>query len=585
MDATEAQDVKRVFGDIVRYIQQGQPTVAEALARETLRRHPNEPNVLRVLGVALMRQGKVAEAEQPLVTSTKIAPELAAGHEQLGTVLAALGKLPIAEEALLTALKLDPKMKTVYSKLARVQAMLGKSDEAQKSWDRMFELNPNWKNLQDALAFQQEGKSDEAKALVREILTKEPDNINALHVMGGLQIADKAFNDAEALLRRAVELAPDFAVAWSTLGVALKEQSKFPEAIDSMEHAIALDPMNPDWQNNLGNIYLTSGQEDKAQGSFEKCLEIRPNHAGALLSLGHVQKTLGFQDAAIKTYRKCAAVRPDLGEIFWSLANLKTFRFEPEEIELMKTQVDSGSLEDESEVNFCFSLGKSYEDTKDYDQAFAYYRRGNEKKRMNVHHDPVEFTCAIDAISETMTPGLFDKLKGVGYEDPAPILVVGLPRSGSTLIEQILSSHSQVDGTAELPDLQRIALKTGANRSDGMKYPASLLDTPEELFQELGKEYIETTSRHRQGGAFFVDKMPNNFPHIGFLHLILSNAKVIDARRHPLDSCFGTYKQLFARGQTFSYDLFDLAEYYKNYMRIMEHWDEVLPGKVFACAI
>lgn len=580
MQASEAQAVKRQFEQMVQAIQQGRPGQAEALARQTLKTFPNEPNILRVLGVALMRQGKVAEAEKPLETSVKIAPELAAGHEQYGTVLATLGRFEEAERSLIQSLKLNPKAKTVYSKLARVQAMQGRSEDAQKSYARMFELNPRWQKLQDAMDHQGKGENEQAHKIVKEVLRDEPDNVNALHVMGGLLNVDKAHNDAEAVLRRAVELAPDFAVAWSTLAVSLKEQSKYAEAVDCMEKAISLDPMNPEWHHNLGNIYLTSGNEEKALGAFRETLKIRPRHPGALLSLGHVLKTLGDQTEAIEAYRKCADVKPELGEIFWSMANLKTFRFEPDEVALMERQVDSGQIEDESEVNFCYALGKSYEDAKDYDRAFEYYKRGADKKRMMVHYDPVEFTCAVDAIMETMTPELFKKLKGVGLQDPAPILVVGLTRSGSTLIEQILSSHSKVDGTAELPDLQRVAISSGINRSDGLKYPASVMDTPEEIFAELGRDYIESTRRHRQGAEFFTDKMPNNFSHIGFLHLILPNAKVIDARRHPLDSCFGTFKQLFARGQHFSYDLFDLAEYYKNYVRLMDYWDEVLPGKV-----
>jgi len=289
---------------------------------------------------------------------------------------------------------------------------------------------------------------------------------------------------------------------------------------------------------------------------------------------------MGDQDDAIRAYRAAAKARPDLGEIYWSLANLKTFRFDPDEVEIMQTQLGSGKLTDHSELHFCYALGKYFEDQKDYPKAFEYYTQGGATKRKSVSFDPVDFDYQTNKMIEVFTPEFFEKRASFGHSDPAPILIVGLPRSGSTLIEQILCSHSQVDGTAELADLMTLGHRTGQNRFDNLKYPESLTDIYADSIEDLGKEYIERTFHHRQGAPYFTDKMPNNFPHIGFLHLILPNAKVIDARRHPLDSCFGTFKQLFAKGQPFSYDLFELGQYYKNYIQLMEHWDQVLPGKV-----
>jgi tetratricopeptide (TPR) repeat protein len=313
---------------------------------------------------------------------------------------------------------------------------------------------------------------------------------------------------------------------------------------------------------------------------LERALAINPEHAGALLSKGHVLKTVGDQDDAIRAYRASAKARPDQGESYWSLANLKTFRFDPGEVKTMQTQLDSGKLTDDAEVHFCYSLGKYFEDQEEYPKAFEYYTQGGALKRKNVQFDPVQNVGESDKIIEVFTPEFFETRESFGYSDPAPILIVGLPRSGSTLIEQILSSHSQVDGTAELSDLLHLGHRTGQNRFDKLKYPETLIDMDADNVEGLGKDYIESTFRHRQGAACFTDKMPNNFPHIGFLHLILPNSKVIDARRHPLDSCFGTFKQLFAKGQIFSYDLFELGQYYIDYIRLMEHWDRVLPGKV-----
>jgi tetratricopeptide (TPR) repeat protein len=580
MDSTEANKLRDTFGEIVACIQQGKPAEAEALAQQILRDHPKDPSILRVSGVALMRQGKFEKALEQLSTSVEIAPELADGHEQHGLVLAALGRLDEAEESLQTALRLDPNSTSAHSKLARLQMMQGKDEESRKSRDHMFELNPHWQTLQDAMKLQVDGKLDEARQIVKSVLREDPDNINALNSMGGICMAQDAFNDAEAFLRKAVGLAPDFAFAWSVLSVSLKEQGNFEEAVETLEKALSVEPGNAEWHSSLGNLLLAWGKEERAFDSFEKALAINPTHVSALHSKGHALKTMGDQDDAIRAYRAAAASRPDLGEIYWSLANLKTFRFDPDEVEFMQTQLDSEKLTDDSKLNFCYSLGKYFEDQKDYPKAFEYYTRGGAIKRENVIFDPVEYVAQSDKIIEVFTPEFFEKRAAFGYSDAAPILIVGLPRSGSTLIEQILSSHSQVDGTAELSDLMVLGNKTGQNRFDKLKFPESLVDIDADSIEDLGKEYIERTFHHRQGAPYFTDKMPNNFPYIGFLHLILPNAKVIDARRHPLDSCFGSFKQLFAKGQPFSYDLFELGQYYNSYIRLMKHWDRVLPGKV-----
>jgi len=580
MNASKADRIPDTFARIVDCLQQGNSAEAEALAQQTLRDGSNDPNIMRVLGVALMRQGKYQDALEYLSAAVKTDPELASAHEQYGLVLAVLGRLDDAEESLRTALRLDPNSESVHWKLARLQAMQGKEEESQQTRDHMSELNPHWQKLQDAMKLQAEDKHDEARKLVKSVLREDPDNVNALNHMGGICMAQDAFNDAEAFLRKAVGLAPDFAVAWSVLGASLKEQLKFEEAVEALEKALSLQPRNANWYSSLGNLLLVWGKEERALAAFERALAIQPDHASALHSKGHVLKTMGNQDDAIRAYRTAARVRPDLGEVYWSLANLKTFRFEPDEVEMMQTQLDSGKLTDQSELHFCYALGKHFEDQEDYPKAFEYYTQGGATKRKSVRYDPVDFDYQTNQIIEVFTPEFFEERASFGYADPSPILIVGLPRSGSTLIEQILCSHSQVDGTAELSDLMVLAHRTGQNRFDDLKYPESLIDIYADSIEDLGREYIDRTFHHRQGAPHFTDKMPNNFPHIGFLHLILPNAKVIDARRHPLDSCFGTFKQLFAKGQPFSYDLFELGQYYKNYIRLMAHWDHVLPGKV-----
>jgi len=580
MNASEENQIRDTFARIIDCIQQGNHAKAESLAQQVLQDHPDEPNILRVLGASLMRQGRFEEASKHLSASVRIAPEVADGHEHYGLVLASLGQFNEAEESLQEALRLDPKSKTIHSRLARLRVMQGKDEDSQESRDRMLQANPNWQKMQDAMKLQGDGKHDEARKLVKGLLRENPSDVNSLNLMGSVCMSQEAHNDAEAFLRQAVGFAPDFAGAWSALSNSLKEQSKLEEAIEAMEKALSLEPRNTDWHCTLGNMLLLWGKEERSLAAFDEALSIQPGNAGALHSKGHVLKTMGDQEEAIRAYRASAKARPDLGEMFWSLANLKTFRFDPDEVEVMQAQLESGKLTDESELHFCYALGKHFEDQKEYSKAFDYYSRGGATKRKSVHYDPVDFDYKTNEIVELFTAEFFEQRTSFGYADPSPILIVGLPRSGSTLVEQILCSHSKIDGTAELPDLLALAYETGLNRFDKLKYPNSLADMDAAGIEFLGKEYIERTFHHRQGAPHFTDKMPNNFPHIGLLHLILPNAKVIDARRHPLDSCFGTFKQLFAKGQQFSYDLFELGQYYNNYVRLMEHWDEVLPGKV-----
>ena len=310
-------------------------------------------------------------------------------------------------------------------------------------------------------------------------------------------------------------------------------------------------------------------------------MELNPGDAFALMGMAHVLKAVGKQEESIAAYRAAIALRPESGEAYWSLANLKTFRFSPEDIEAMRAQVDREDLTPSTSVHFCFALGKAFEDAKDYNTAWHWYHTGNQRQRPLVSHDPLVLEDRYDAILATFSGEFLRSREGQGLEAADPIFIVGLHRSGSTLIEQILASHSQVEGTAELPDLGQVAASVGRYRPDNVAFPEATRDLRPKDWRAYGKQYIEETRRHRQSDKpRFTDKMPNNFPLIGFLHLMLPNARIIDARRHPLDSLLGNYKQLYGGGPDYSYDMEELADYYRQYDRIMRHWNEVLPGKV-----
>jgi hypothetical protein len=263
------------------------------------------------------------------------------------------------------------------------------------------------------------------------------------------------------------------------------------------------------------------------------------------------------------------------------MANLKVFRFEDEEIHAMEEQVARDDLSQSADIHFRFALAKAFEDRGDYERAWHFYETGNERQRATVFHDPVAMEVRHEQIAAVFTPALFEKFAGLGHDSPAPIFIVGLPRSGSTLVEQILASHSQVEGTAELPTLVRLAFSIGRYRTDKKGYPESVADLRGRDFKAYGRQYLEESASFRSTGKpFFTDKTPNNFSHVGLIHLILPNAKVINARRHPFDSCLGGFKQLFAKGQHFTYDLAELAAYYRQYHETMQYWHRVLPGKV-----
>jgi tetratricopeptide (TPR) repeat protein len=308
---------------------------------------------------------------------------------------------------------------------------------------------------------------------------------------------------------------------------------------------------------------------------------LQPDLPGTHMSLAHELKTLGQQADALREYRAAIALKPDFGEAYWSMANLKVFRFEPAEVAAMEQQLKRDDLSEGTNVHFRFALGKAYEDAGDYDRAWDYYESGNQRQRPLVSYDPVGFESRHQEIAEVFSREFLEQHAGVGFESDAPIFIVGLPRSGSTLIEQILSSHSQVEGTLELATLGKIAVSTGVYRRNNREYPGAVRELRSQDFRAFGRQYIEETQVYRTSGkSRFTDKLPNNFSHVGFVHLILPNAKIINARRHPLDSLLGSYKQLFGKGQNFTYDAHELGLYYRQYHEIMKHWHRVLPGKV-----
>ncbi|MHC5066847.1 MAG: tetratricopeptide repeat-containing sulfotransferase family protein, partial [Planctomycetota bacterium] len=573
---------RAVFEEIIDLINQGEIDKAIGLCEETLERFPRDVNILGLLGAIYLKQNRAEDAEQYLRRTIELAPSFAKPHEDLGILLLDRDRPDEAVEMLQKATRLDPKSETAIFNLGKALVKIGKGQEADQAFEKAFELSPTRKLVSEAARLHADGKFAEAERIYRKVLDAEPNNVSALRMLGMIAASAQHVEDAERLLRKAVRIAPDYFTAQVDLGRIYKEQDRYEDAIACFRKAIELEPGNPKPWFLLASTLAPAALTFDAVDAYRRCIELRPEHAGAWLGLGHTLKTVGNLGEGIEAYRRCIDLKPDNGETYWSLANLKTFRFSDAELVQMEERLASGKINhDSSEVNFMFALAKAYEDREDYDTAWDWYRRGNEKQRELVSYDPVHLQVTHDAILNTFDAALFDRLGGQGCDDPSPIFILGLPRSGSTLIEQILASHSMVEGTSELPYLARVASSLNRNRADGVNYPQAVLELGPDNLRQLGEDYLGYAQMHRtEGKPRFIDKMPNNFPNVGLAHLILPNVKIIDARRHPLDACLGNYRQLYAKGQNFSYDLVELGEYYLEYQRLMDAWQERIPGSI-----
>jgi tetratricopeptide (TPR) repeat protein len=572
---------RATLGEIVQMINEGRPDDAAAACRVAIDRQPADVNMVALLGAILIKARQFETAEKYLRQAIELAPTFAKPHEDLGFLLLQTDQAQEAVVVLERATRLDPEVDSAHFTLGKALAACGRGSEADAAFERSFDLSPIRKTMALAAEHHRAGDFAAAERLYRQVLKREPDHVDALRLLGMIAFAAGRHEDAETLLRRAVAAAPDFVGALVDLARILQERNQLPEAIDFFARAAELSPANPQVHFLLAGAYAPAGRSEAAIGAFNKAIELRPNHAGAWLGLGHVLKTVGQQAEAIHAYRQCIQARPDNGEAYWSLANLKTYTLGDEDIKAMQVALAADEKVEQSEVNMLFAIAKAFEDRKDYPTAWSYYSQGNRKRRMQENYDPVQTEVLHDQILSVFTPVLFEKHAGSGCPDPSPVFVLGLPRSGSTLLEQILASHSQVEGTSELPYLGRVATSLNRNRADGLKYPELVAELESRHFKPLGEDYLARARSHRlEGTPRFIDKMPNNFPNIGFLKLILPNAKIIDARRHPMDACLGCYRQLFAQGQTFTYDLIEIGEYFLEYQRMMDYWHAALPGSV-----
>ncbi|MGV3512800.1 MAG: tetratricopeptide repeat-containing sulfotransferase family protein [Novosphingobium sp.] len=413
-----------------------------------------------------------------------------------------------------------------------------------------------------------------AEPLLRSLLKDDPFDVRAIRLFAELAGRIGRYQDAENLLRRAIELAPQFTAARANLALVLYRTNRAPEALEELARVTADDPENAGHANLQAAAYGRIGEFDEALALYEQVLRQAPNQPRVWMSYGHMLKTVGRQAEGITAYRKAIELLPVLGEAWWSLANLKTVKFSDDDITFMQAALARDDVTPEDRWHLDFSLGKAFEDRGEAEAAFKHYAAGNELRRRRMPYRAQDTTASVDAAIAVFTPSSIASLAGQGCEAPDPIFVLGMPRAGSTLVEQILASHSQVEGTSELSDIGFLARQVEG-------YPAALADLPDGELRKLGEAYLTRTRVQRHTARpLFIDKMPNNWLHVPFIHAILPNAKIVDARRHPLACCFSNFKQHFARGQGFSYSLDDMGRYYRDYVRAMAHFDRVLPGVV-----
>ena len=420
-----------------------------------------------------------------------------------------------------------------------------------------------------------------AEAGLRQRLAAQPTDVAAIRMMAELAGRIGRYKDAENLLRRAVELAPSFTAARANLAIVLYKQNRFAEAGEVLEQVLAQDPANASSRNLLAATLGRIGDYDEAIAIYGELAQSFPDHAKLWMSYGHLLKTVGRLEDSIAAYRRALAVEPHLGEVWWSLANLKTVTFDDADIAAMEAAL-AAEVSDEDAFHLHFALGKAWGDRRDAATSFRHYAAGNDLRSRELAYDPDTTTRQVDRVIEVLTPGFLAQHEGVGDPAPDPIFILGLPRAGSTLLEQILSSHSAVEGTMELPDIPAIAMREAkAAGNDPRDWPGAVAAMEPQRFAELGAEFLERTRVQRKTGkAFYIDKLPNNWSYAGLIHLILPNAKIIDARRNPMDCCFSNFRQHFAKGQAFTYALGHIGRYYADYVRAMDYYDRVLPGRI-----
>jgi predicted Zn-dependent protease len=560
-----------------------QPQLAAEQAREILGVAPGHPPATLLLAMAHRRLHQIDVALALLEPLAAAQPRWAAAQLEFGLALGDARRGGEAVEALRRAVRLQPTLADAWRALGDHLHAMGDTASADQAYANHVRNSTRDPRLMEPALALAEGRIAVAEPLLRTHLKQFPTDVAAIRMLAEIASRIGRYADAENLLRRCLELAPGFKAARHNYAVVLHRNNNPVEALAQIDALLAAEPRSPSFRNLRAAVLTRVGEYEEALRLYEQLLQEYPLQAKVWLSHGHALKTAGRQDDSIAAYRRSIELEPRLGEAYWSLANLKTFQFATADIDAMRAQLEHGDLSREDRFHFNFALGKAAEDLFEYADSFRHYAEGNRLRKEAVPYDSATITENVRRGRALFTRDFFQARRGHGCAARDPIFVVGLPRAGSTLVEQILASHAAIEGTMELPDVIGLVkeLSGRTRRSEVSKYPEVLESLGADELRGLGERYLAQTRVQRKTDApHFIDKMPNNWAHVGLIHLMLPNAKIIDARRHPLSCCFSGFKQHFARGQNFTYSLDDLGRYYADYVTLMAHFDEVLPGRV-----
>jgi tetratricopeptide (TPR) repeat protein len=527
-------------------------------------------------------------AAQPVLAARQAQEilKVAAGHPIALLVLAVAEEAGSADDVdreLRTAISRDARPAEGWLALADYLHERGETARADAAYAHHIRASTREPRLLAPAAALAANRIPEAERLLKTYLKEQPTDVAAIRMLAEVAARIGRYLDAEHLLERCLELAPGFAAARHHYAIVLFRQAKGEAALDEIERLLATDPDNASYRSLKAAILARLGDFEPSIQLYERLLREVPDQPKLWMSYGHALKTVGRRADGETAYRRSLALQPSFGEAWWSLANLKTFRFTDDDVATMERALQTPALPDDDRLHLEFALGKACEDREDWAASFDHYAAGNRVRRRQVDYDAAESAAHVERSKATLTREFFAARAGVGCPAPDPIFVLGMPRAGSTLVEQILASHPLVEGTQELPDVIALArsLRRGDAPGEGVRYLDRLASLPPERLRSLGEEYLARTRiQRRTDRPFFIDKMPQNFAHVGLIHLMLPNAKIVDARRHPMQCCFSVFKQHFARGQHFSYDLVELGRYYRDYVELMAHFDAVLPGRV-----
>jgi predicted Zn-dependent protease len=543
---------------------------------------PANRDLLLIEAFSLRHLVRIDEALATLDRLEQRQPQFSRLHQERGLCYVAQRDAPRAIDALLRAVNINPALPQSWNMLERLYRMIGEAGNAATAAAHVATLKALPPQVVAATALFSDGELAPAEQIVRAFLLAHGDHPEAMRLLAKIGMARDVLDDAELLLEAALALAPDYRAARYDYADVLVQRHKYVLAREQVARLLALEPANVDYRILAATIAVGLGEHERAIALYRGLIAEAPDFPDAHLWMAHALKTVGQVPEAIQAYRAAAAARPDFGDAYWSLANLKTYRFSDAEMARMRAEEAAPATAPVDRLHLCFALGKALEDRGETAESWAYYERGNALKRAESRYRPEILEANTRRQIQVCTADFFRSRGDWGAADADPIFVLGLPRSGSTLIEQILASHSQVEGTQELADIQRTVLDIQGREPDldNPRYPAALAQMTAQDFRRLGERYLADTRVYRTGKPFFIDKMPNNFRHVGLIHLMLPNARIIDARREPMACCFSNLKQLFAQGQEFAYSAEDIARYYRTYLDLMAHWDAALPGRV-----